>query len=72
MKMAKKIITILICPIVVHFLEIDENLNCLLGTIQTFFLQITTYIIITIISKFGQFFLKYGNIYFSIILAQKN
>jgi hypothetical protein len=38
----RKITTRLICPIIVHFLEIDEKLNCFLGTIQTLFLQITT------------------------------
>jgi hypothetical protein len=31
----------LICLIIIHFLEIDEKLNCHLGTIQTLFLQIT-------------------------------
>jgi hypothetical protein len=56
-KNAKKITTRLICPIIVHFLEIDEKMNCLLGTIQTF--SLNYHIIITIISKFGQnFFLK--------------
>jgi hypothetical protein len=38
----RKITTRLIYPILVHFQEIDEKLNSLLGTIQTFFLQITT------------------------------
>jgi hypothetical protein len=38
MKNCIKITTRLICPIIVHFLEIDEKLNYLLGTIQTFFL----------------------------------
>jgi hypothetical protein len=38
----RKITARLICPIVVHFLEIDEKLNYLLGTIQTFFVQKTT------------------------------
>jgi hypothetical protein len=45
MKNCRKIKTRLICPIIVHFLEIDEKLNCLLGTIQTFFLQIKMEII---------------------------
>jgi hypothetical protein len=34
--------TRLIFPIIVYFLVIDEKLNCLLGTVPTFFLQITT------------------------------
>jgi hypothetical protein len=42
MKNGRKITTRLICPIIVHFLEIEEKLNYLLGIIQTFFLQITT------------------------------
>jgi hypothetical protein len=33
----QKITTRLICPIIVYFLEIDEKLCCLLGTIQTSF-----------------------------------
>jgi hypothetical protein len=41
MKNCKKITTRPIFPIIVHFLEVDEKLDCLLGTIQTFFLQIT-------------------------------
>jgi hypothetical protein len=42
MENCRKIITTLIFPIIVHFLEIDEKLNGLLGIVQTFFLQINT------------------------------
>jgi hypothetical protein len=38
----QKITTRLKFPIIVNFLEIDEKLNFLRGTIRTFFLQITT------------------------------
>jgi hypothetical protein len=36
----RKITARLIFPIIVHFLEIYKKLNCLLGTIQTYCLQI--------------------------------
>jgi hypothetical protein len=69
-KIVEKITTRLICLIIVHFLELDDKLNCLLGTIQSSFSKLphNNY---NNIEFFNSFWKHYMKTYFCLKYCQK-